>query len=115
MPRNVYDDTLVSKSTFMPSPRLSSATTDPSSSFVVGPTVDSGTDSAQADFVDRRSSSEGDSATAERRQFGSSHAGLSEAGRELALAIDQYKVRHHRRYLTCDEMLTVLRSLGYEK
>jgi hypothetical protein len=51
----------------------------------------------------------------ERRQFGSSHQGLSAAGRELALAIDQYKVRHHRRYLTCDEMLNVLQSLGYEQ
>ncbi len=41
--------------------------------------------------------------------------GLSDEGRELALAIDQYKVQHHRRYLTCDEMLSVLTDLGYEK
>ena len=65
-------------------------------------------------FVDRRRSQSG-SSRQERRQFGSSHAGLSEAGRELAIAIDQYKVTHHRRYLTCDEMLNVMLSLGYSK
>lgn len=65
-------------------------------------------------FVDRRRSQSG-SNRQERRQFGSSHAGLSEAGRELAIAIDQYKVTHHRRYLTCDEMLNVMLSLGYSK
>ncbi len=51
----------------------------------------------------------------ERRQFGSSHAGLSAEGRELAAAIDTYKLQHHRRYITCDEMLVVLGSLGYEQ
>lgn len=51
----------------------------------------------------------------ERRQFGSSHSGLSDDGRDLASAIDQYKLQHHRRYLTCDEMLVVLRTLGYER
>ncbi|TWU50787.1 hypothetical protein Poly51_40800 [Rubripirellula tenax] len=66
-------------------------------------------------FVDRRSIKSGVSARSERRQFGSSHMGLSEDGRELAQAIDQYKLQHHRRYLTCDEMLTVLTALGYAK
>ena len=65
-------------------------------------------------FVDRRR--EGASGgPPERRQFGSSHDGLTEDGRELALAIDQYKLQHHRRYITCDEMLLVIRSLGYSK
>jgi hypothetical protein len=64
--------------------------------------------------VDRRTGA-GQPGSRERRQFGSSHYGLSENGRELALAIDQYKVRHHRRYITCDEMLAVLTSLGYRK
>ena len=45
----------------------------------------------------------------ERRQFGDGHRGLSGAGRELALAIDRYKLRHHRRYLTCDEILRVIK------
>ncbi|MEM6688565.1 MAG: hypothetical protein AAF664_04005 [Planctomycetota bacterium] len=66
-------------------------------------------------FVDRRKSSADRPDSSERRQFGNSHAGLSEAGRELALAIDQYKVVNHRRYLTCDEMLSVLEDLGYRK
>ena len=66
-------------------------------------------------FVDRRRSQSSDRDRPERRQFGSSHAGLSDAGRELALAIDQYKIQHHRRYLTCDEMLRVLEHLGYAK
>lgn len=65
-------------------------------------------------FVDRRSESPGD-LPGERRQFGSSHSGLSDAGRELALAIDQYKLQHHRRYITCDEMLFVITHLGYSK
>jgi hypothetical protein len=68
-----------------------------------------------AKFVDRRSASRQGDYPGERRQFGSSHSGLSEAGRELALAIDRYKVMHHRRYLTCDEMLTVLAELGYQR
>lgn len=65
-------------------------------------------------FVDRRRKGGGRD-QGERRQFGSSHEGLSEAGRELAMAIDQYKLEHHRRYITCDEMLMVLRTLGYSK
>jgi hypothetical protein len=84
----------------------------PNPNFVVGP----GGASEQAEpsqFVDRRSAS--DSTAGERRQFGSSHSGLSDAGRELALAIDQYKLQHHRRYITCDEMLTVLHQLGYSR
>ncbi|TWU43065.1 hypothetical protein Q31b_21020 [Novipirellula aureliae] len=64
-------------------------------------------------FVERRKSAF--KSRGERRQFGSSHAGLTEPGRELALAIDQYKVEHHRRYITCDEMLTVMLSLGYSR
>jgi hypothetical protein len=40
---------------------------------------------------------------------------LSEDGCELAAAIDRYKMQHHRRYITCDEMLIVMRELGYSK
>ena len=66
------------------------------------------------DFVDRRAAGS-NTRGRERRQFGSSHNGLSAAGQELALAIDEYKVRNHRRYITCDEMLSVLTRLGYQK
>jgi hypothetical protein len=71
-------------------------------------------------FVDRRQSSgtgdtPGGKGPRERRQFGSSHKGLSEAGKELALAIDRYKLQRHRRYITCDELLMVISQLGYRK
>ncbi|MCG8652402.1 MAG: hypothetical protein MI861_21355 [Pirellulales bacterium] len=82
----------------------------PTSTFSVGPESES-----DQPFVERRRSSDGAQNAGERRQFGSSHAELSEEGRELAAAIDQYKVSHHRRYLTCDEMLTVIHGLGYAK
>ena len=83
------------------------ATTSISGSFPVG-------NAAAKSFVDRRSP--GDYTVGpERRQFGSSHVGLSEDGRELALAIDEYIFQHHRRYITCDEMLSILSKLGYQK
>ena len=33
----------------------------------------------------------------------------------LAEAIDGYKVRHRRRFITFEEMLTVIQSLGYHR
>lgn len=51
----------------------------------------------------------------ERRQFGNSHQGLSPAARELAEAIDEYKLRHRRRFITYEEMLQVVQGLGYQK
>ena len=67
-------------------------------------------------FMDRRNY---DGATAppvrERRQFTNSHEGLSPPARELALAIDEYKIRHRRRFLSYEEMLSVMESLGYHK
>ncbi|MEM9646492.1 MAG: hypothetical protein AAF989_15985 [Planctomycetota bacterium] len=102
----------------------SSGLTDLSSHFSVGsPNTETGQGKT---FEDRRSAGPADTsgspdfqnsrgATPERRQFGSSHSGLTDNGRELALAIDRYKLEHHRRYITCDEMLSVLHSLGYER
>ena len=51
----------------------------------------------------------------ERRQFANSHDELSPAARELATAIDQYKLRHRRRFITFEEMLGVFTELGYSK
>lgn len=51
----------------------------------------------------------------ERRQFGNSHEGLSPPAKELALAIDEYKIRHRRRFITFEEMLQVIQTLGYRK
>lgn len=65
-------------------------------------------------FVDRRSESS-KSANTERRQFTNSHASLSPAARELAEAIDIYKIKNRRRYITFEEMLQVITQLGYEK
>ena len=65
-------------------------------------------------FVDRRENSS-DSGGSERRQFGSSHNDLSPDAKELAIAIDRYKLENRRRYITCEEMLAVMKSLGYHR
>jgi hypothetical protein len=51
----------------------------------------------------------------ERRQFSDSHDQLSPAAQELAAAIDTYKLSHRRRFITYEEMLAVVKSLGYQK
>lgn len=67
-------------------------------------------------FVDRRSyEHEGLQTNSERRQFSNSHDGLSHNAQELALAIDAYKLRHRRRFITYEEMLSIITSLGYQK
>lgn len=67
-----------------------------------------------ANFLDRRRDENAPTST-ERRQFTNSHASLSPNARELAEAIDHYKVRNRRRYITFEEMLQVITQLGYEK
>jgi len=67
-------------------------------------------------FLDRRSYAPGQAAPVrERRQFTNSHLELSPDARELAVAIDEYKLRHRRRFITYEEMLQVIESLGYRK
>jgi hypothetical protein len=67
-------------------------------------------------FVDRRGYELGAvNPTRERRQFTNSHDELSQPARELAQAIDGYKLRHRRRFITFEEMLGVIQSLGYRK
>lgn len=67
-------------------------------------------------FVDRRSHELlPGSPGRERRQFTDSHEELSPDARELADAIDSYKLAHRRRFITFEEMLGVVRSLGYTK
>ncbi len=51
----------------------------------------------------------------ERRQFTNSHEEISPDACELAQAIDGYKVRHRRRFINSEEMLAVVKSLGYHK
>ncbi len=69
---------------------------------------------AAASFFERRESGT-DAGRTERRQFGSSHSDLSPDARELALAIDRYKIDNRRRYITCEEMLSVVKQLGYNR
>ena len=68
----------------------------------------------EVSFVDRRQQP-GVAERGERRQFGNSYNNLSPEGRQLAEAIDAYKVEHHRRYITTDELLGVLGRLGYKR
>ncbi|MCA9198655.1 MAG: hypothetical protein KDA87_14000 [Planctomycetales bacterium] len=68
-------------------------------------------------FVDRRGAipATDPPPAIERRQFTNSHSELSPAARELATAIDEYKLRHRRRFITYEEILNVIISLGYTK
>ena len=69
-----------------------------------------------SEFVDRRQpGSQGSSQATERRQFGNSYEALSAEARELAERIDEYKLRHHRRFITYEELHGVIQSLGYHK
>jgi hypothetical protein len=67
-------------------------------------------------FVDRRSPlGQPNAAMSERRQFANSHEELSPDAAELARAIDQYKLYHRRRFITFEEMLGVIKGLGYSR
>ena len=67
-------------------------------------------------FVDRRhSSAVEEMQICERRQFSNSYEELSPEAAELARAIDQYKLFHRRRFITFEEMLGVIKSLGYSR
>jgi hypothetical protein len=67
-------------------------------------------------FVDRRNPAVvEDMPICERRQFSNSHEELSPEAAELARAIDQYKLYHRRRFITFEEMLGVIKSLGYSR
>jgi hypothetical protein len=73
-------------------------------------------DSTPPAFTDRRNNALESGPTGhERRQFSSSYDQLSPAAAELANAIDQYKLRHRRRFINFEEMLSVFQSLGYHK
>lgn len=69
-----------------------------------------------APFVDRRAPNSTETPPGgERRQFANSHTDLSPDAQELAVAIDEYKVRHRRRFITYEEMLSVIHALGYHR
>lgn len=71
---------------------------------------------APAAFIDRRGwGLPVGSPGRERRQFADAHDELSPDARELASAIDSYKLMHRRRFITYEEVLGVMKSLGYHK
>ncbi len=51
----------------------------------------------------------------ERRQFNDRHDELSPPARELAIAVDEYKLQHRRRCINFEEVLNVLEELGYAR
>ncbi len=73
-------------------------------------------EAATTPFIDRRDpNTSGTVNGRERRQFANSHDHLSPDAGELARAIDQYKLQHRRRFINFEEMLSIMKSLGYHK
>ncbi len=77
-------------------------------------------DTAVEPFVDRRNysvpgASHREAPQRERRQFANSYEELTPEARELAQAIDGYKLMHRRRFITYEEMLSVVKTLGYRR
>jgi hypothetical protein len=66
-------------------------------------------------FVERRAARPDGGISSERRQFANSYRELSPDARELAQAIDRYKLERRRRIISFEEMLSVIRELGYRK
>jgi hypothetical protein len=66
-------------------------------------------------FVDRRHASGYRKEGGERRQFVDSRQTFRPEVIELAEAVDQYKLRHRRRFITFEELYDVIAGLGYRK
>jgi len=68
-------------------------------------------------FTDRRQGADGNKpgGSPERRQFSDSREGSSPEVIELSEAVDQYKLRHRRRFITFEELHNVIVELGYHK
>ena len=79
-------------------------------------TVSPSSTADEAGFVDRRSADASARPVGrERRQFTNSHDDLSPEAAALAQAIDQYKLQHRRRFINFEEMLSIIKELGYRK
>lgn len=68
-----------------------------------------------AQFIDRRQAGGVRRDGTERRQFVDSRQTFRPEVLELAEAIDQYKLRHRRRFITYEELHDVIAGLGYRK
>lgn len=67
-------------------------------------------------FVDRRDGTNpGLAPLPERRQFANSGVELSSEAQRLANAVDRYKFQHLRRYISYEEILAIIKSLGYRQ
>ncbi len=66
-------------------------------------------------FVDRRGTGESRDGVPERRQFKATPDVSRPDVAELAAAVDAYKARHRRRFITFDELFDVMAELGYHK
>ncbi len=68
------------------------------------------------EFEDRRNTEESEAPRGlERRQFRDTHNAERPEVAEMAEAIDQYKIRHRRRFITFEELFDVMIDLGYTK
>jgi hypothetical protein len=68
-----------------------------------------------APFADRRQAGGPRKDGSERRQFVDSRQSFRPEVIELAEAVDQYKLRHRRRFITFEELYDVIAELGYRK
>ncbi|MCA9017384.1 MAG: hypothetical protein KDA77_18825 [Planctomycetaceae bacterium] len=75
------------------------------------------TEQQSVTFEDRRQNRDNNrpDGIGERRQFSNSYNSDNQDVNELALAIDQYKLRHRRRFITFEELHSVVTGLGYHK
>ena len=74
------------------------------------------TEQKPSTFVDRRQPcTDGPRFGPERRQFQDSRDAYRSEVVELSEAIDQYKLRHRRRFITFDELYAVIIDLGYHR
>jgi hypothetical protein len=66
-------------------------------------------------FADRRQTGGARRDGGERRQFVDSRQTFRPEVIELAEAVDRYKLRHRRRFITFEELYDVIAELGYRK
>ena len=67
-------------------------------------------------FVERRQRDVDSVSTgSERRQFRDGDRSARPEVAELANAVDDYKIAHHRRFITFEELFDVMTSVGYHK
>ena len=73
------------------------------------------TNPSEDTFTDRRQTGGARKDGGERRQFIDSRRTFRPEVIELAEAVDQYKLRHRRRFITFEELFDVMAELGYRK